>query len=297
LLTYSDYIAKRFGHKMQKISIDAGFTCPNRDGTLSVGGCAFCNNKTFSPTYCSPQKSVTQQINEGINFFSIKHNDLGYLAYFQSYSSTYGNTADILRLYNEALAHPRISGLIIGTRPDCIANDLLAELSTLAQHTYICIEIGAESIYNETLTAVNRCHTWEQTQDAVNRVAAAGIDVGLHLIMGLPGETREMMMHEADVVSTLPVTIVKLHQLQIVKGSAFERMYAENPTHFSLFSVDEYVDFCVNFVQRLRPDIVVDRFTNQSPPDLVIAPRWNLKNYEFTHRVERKMKNIGIHNS
>ncbi len=289
MLTYSDYIVSRFGHKMQKIAIDAGFTCPNRDGTLGTGGCAFCNNRSFSPTYCAPDKSVTQQIDEGIAFFANKSNGDGYIAYFQTYSSTYGNTADVLRLYHEALAHPHISGLIIGTRPDCIADDLLRELADIAKRTYVCIEIGAESIYNETLAAVNRCHTWELTQDAIRRVAAAGIDVGIHLIMGLPGESREMMLAEADAVSALPVTIIKLHQLQIVRGSAYERKYAEEPEYFRLFTADEYADFCTRFVRRLRPDIVVDRFTNQSPYKYVIAPRWGLKNYEFTRLVESKL--------
>ncbi|MBR5435098.1 MAG: TIGR01212 family radical SAM protein, partial [Bacteroidales bacterium] len=226
---------------------------------------------------------------EGIEFFANKHNTYGYIAYFQAYSSTYGDTANTMRLYREALSHPSISGLIIGTRPDCIADDLLRELVDIAKHTYVCIEIGAESIYNETLAAVNRCHTWEQTQDAVRRVAAVGIDVGIHLIMGLPGETREMMLAEADAVSELPVTIVKLHQLQIVRGSSYERIYAENPSYFDLFKVDEYADFCVRFVRRLRPDIVVDRFTNQSPHKMVIAPCWGLKNNEFTRLVESKL--------
>ena len=290
MISYSDYITQRLGCKVQKIAIDAGFSCPNRDGKLSTGGCAFCNNRTFSPPYCSPQKSVTQQINEGIDFFAHRGGAAdSYLAYFQAYSSSYGKTEDLLRIYGEALSHPRVCGMIVGTRPDCIADDLLDALQNIAREKYICFDIGAESTYDATLSAINRGHTWSQTIDAVKRVAAAKIDIGLHLIMGLPGETRQMMLDEAKEVSKLPINILKLHQLQIVRGSAFENLYARQPEKFRLFEAEEYAEFCAQFVQRLRPDIAIDRFTNQSPPQWVIAPRWNIKNQEFTRLVEAKL--------
>lgn len=289
---YSTYINRTFGCRVQKVSINAGFTCPNRDGKVGVGGCAFCNNSTFNPDYCQPSKTVTQQIEEGIAFFGKKYKTLKYLAYFQAYSNTYGATEHILSLYREALAHPLICGLVIGTRPDCLADDLLASLSQMAQTHYVAVELGAETTNDRTLQLINRGHTWQCTVEAVRRLAAASIPVGLHLIMGLPTETREEQLLRADELSALPITFVKLHQLQIVKGSAFATIYEQNPSFFDLWAADEYVGFCAEFAMRLSPHIVIERFVSQAPPSLVLAPQWGVKNYEFTHRVEKKLREL-----
>ena len=286
--TYRQYSQQTFGCRAQKVSVNAGFTCPNRDGSKGTGGCAFCNNSTFNPDYCDPRQSVTSQIDRGIEFFR-KYKTDKFLAYFQAYSNTYGQTQHIISLYNEALSHPAISGIVIGTRPDCIADDLLEYLSSVSRHKYVAIEIGVESCFDSTLTAINRGHTWQESQEAIERINANGIDVGIHMIMGLPGETRDMMLSEASMISHLPVRFLKLHQLQIVRGSAFARQYATHPNEFNLFTADEYIDFCIDFVERLSSDIVVERFISQAPRELVIAPFWDIKNYEFVHRLEKRM--------
>lgn len=288
--TYHEYCQEHFGERVQKISINAGFTCPNRDGTKGFGGCAFCNNSTFNPDYCDANVDILEQIDEGIEFFK-KYKSNKFFAYFQAYSNTYGDTERIIALYRKALSHPMISGIVVGTRPDCIADDLLDELEILSKEHYIVVELGAESCYDDTLKRINRGHTWQESVDATHRLNDRGILVGMHIIMGLPGETREMQLAEAKVISELPITFLKLHQLQIVKGSAFAKQYAEHPEYFNLWKIENYIDFCVEFANQLRPDIVIERFISQAPRDLVIAPFWNIKNYEFVHKLEQRMKN------
>lgn len=287
--TYRQYSNEVFGGRAQKLSINAGFTCPNRDGSKGVGGCHFCNNSTFNPDYCDPTQSVTTQIERGIEFFS-KYKSDKFLAYFQAYSNTYGHTQHVLRLYNEALSHPAISGIVIGTRPDCIADDLLDALAQINQTKYVAIELGVESCYNSTLSAINRGHTWEDSIEAIYRIAAHNIPVGVHLILGLPGESREEMLHMADIISPLPVSFLKLHQLQVVRGSVFGSQYEANPSKFSFFTADEYIDFCIDFLEKLNPHIVVERFISQAPKEMVLAPFWDIKNYEFVHRLEKRIE-------
>ena len=283
---YSAYIRRRFGGRVQKISVNAGFTCPNRDGTKGTGGCAFCNNSTFNPDYCDPRRSVGRQRDDGIAFFSPKYQTQNYLAYFQAYSNTYGDTAAVLAKYREALAHPKVCGLVIGTRPDCLADDLLDALADMAREVYVAVELGAESCSDATLSAINRGHTWAETCAAVNRLAERRIAVGLHMIMGLPGESREFMLSEADTLSALPVDFLKLHQLQIVRGSLFAGRYASSPESFDLWRPDDYAAFCVDFAERLNPRIIIERFVSQAPRGMVLAPQWDIKNFEFTHLVD-----------
>lgn len=286
---YNQYIREKIGRRVQKLSINIGASCPNRDGSIGVGGCAFCNNKSFSPEYCDAEKSVTQQITEGKAFFRKKYPDMAYLAYFQSYTNTYGETKKLLALYKEALACEEVLGIVIGTRPDCIAEDLLEGLAEIAKETYVCVELGAESIYDETLKKINRGHTWSCTQEAVDRLARKGIDVGLHFIMGLPGESRDDMLKVADEVSKMPIALIKLHQLQIIESSLFARSFLNRELDVELWTAEEYLDFCAAFVRRLREDIVVERFTSQSPPEMVIAPKWGLKNYEFMNLLRKRI--------
>lgn len=284
--TYRQYCNILFGNRAQKISINAGLTCPNRDGTKGWGGCTFCNNSTFNPDYCQPQIGITKQIDRGIEFFS-KYKSDTFLAYFQAYSNTYGDTKKLLQLYNEALSHPKISGIVIGTRPDCLATELLQQLADIRREKYVAIELGVESCYNDTLERINRGHTWEESVEAIKQVDKMGIDVGIHLIMGLPAETRQLMLQEATLISELPITFLKLHQLQIVKGSKMAAEYIASPQQFDLFSADEYANFCVDFLEHLAPHIVVERFISQAPREMVIAPFWNIKNFEFVHLVEK----------
>ncbi len=273
---FSAFLKEHFDCKVQKISINAGFSCPNRDGTVGTGGCSYCNNQTFNPGYCAPCKSVSEQLEEGKRFFSGKYPQMKYLAYFQAYTNTHDRVENLRRLYEEALSVKDVVGIIIGTRPDCMPDSLLDYLEELSRRTFLLVEYGAESSHNSTLELINRCHTWQQTVDAVLRTAARGVMSGLHLIMGLPGESREMMLETVDAVSELPVSTVKFHQLQLIKGTRMAWDVAEGKYDICRFSVDEYIDLCVDIVRRINPSIAIERFTSQSPDDLLIYPRWGL---------------------
>lgn len=286
--SYSTYIKQKFGKRVQKVSLDTGFTCPNRDGTKGIGGCTYCNNNTFNPYYCKPKKSITQQLNDGIAFFAKKYKTQEYLAYFQAYSNTYADIELVKSLYLEALNHPKIVGLVIGTRPDCINEDLIQFLSDLAKRNYISLEFGVESTLNKTLDFINRCHSFEETIAAYELSKNKGIELGAHVIIGLPGETREEMLHHANELSKLPINTLKIHQLQIVKHTMMARQYETNPEFFQLFSLNEYIQFMGKFVSKLRPDIIIERFTSESPAHLLVAPKWNgIKNFEITSKIEK----------
>lgn len=287
---FADFLGSRFDGKVQKISLHAGFTCPNRDGTIGVGGCTYCNNQTFSPDYCHTGKSITCQIDEGIAFFARKYPDMRYLAYFQAYTNTYGELEELKRKYEEALAHPGVVGIIIGTRPDCMPDDLLVYLAELSHRTFVLVEYGVESTCDETLRRINRGHDFAASADAIRRTAAAGVLVGAHLILGLPGETRAQMLDHARRMSQLPLDTLKLHQLQLIRHTRMAREYEERPQDFHLYAVDEYIDLAIDFAERLSPRIAIERFVSQSPTSLLIVPNWGLKNHEFTARLLRRMR-------
>lgn len=286
---YGTYLRNHFNCKIQKISIHAGFTCPNRDGTKGVGGCTYCNNQTFNPEYCRTEKSVSQQLEEGKVFFARKYPGMKYLAYFQAYTNTYGELETLKQKYEEALEHPGIVGIVIGTRPDCMPDELLAYLQELNRRTFLTIEYGIESVYDSTLKRINRGHTHAQTEEAVCRTAEKGIPTGGHIILGLPGESREQLIREAGILSNLPLTTLKLHQLQLIKGTRMASEFEQNPKDFHLYEADEYIELCIDFLEHLRPGIVLERFASQSPKELLIAPDWGLKNYEFTERIKKRM--------
>jgi radical SAM protein (TIGR01212 family) len=290
---FADFLAKHFPYKVQKISINAGFTCPNRDGTKSVGGCTYCNNQTFSPEYCYTGKTVSEQLEEGIRFFSSKYPEMKFLAYFQAYTNTYGELSKLMDLYCEALKHPDVVGLIIGTRPDCIPDTLLRELKKMEENYFILIEYGVESTNNDTLLFVNRGHTYEDAIDTIERTVSHGLMCGIHLILGLPGESREMILSHACKISELPVTTIKLHQLQLIRNTRMARQYEENPELFHLFELDEYIDLCIDFIERLHPGFILERFVSQSPKDLLIAPDWGVKNNEFIVKINRRIAERG----
>lgn len=276
--------------KTQKISVNAGFTCPNRDGTLGMGGCTFCNNQTFNPDYCQTSKSITTQLEEGKQFFARKYPDMRYLAYFQAYTNTYADLPTLQQKYEEALSVDGVVGLVIGTRPDCMPTPLLDYLALLSRHTFLIVEYGVESIYDRTLRRINRGHTWADSIDAIRRTADRGIHVGAHIILGLPGESIDDMMAEADTLSQLPLKILKLHQLQLIRGTAMAQEYLEHPDDFIRFTPDSYASLVARFVARTRPDIIFDRFVSQSPPHLLAQPGWGLKNHEFMALVEKQLK-------
>jgi len=273
--SYSGYFKRIFGGRIQKLTIDAGFTCPNRDGSLSVGGCTFCNNDAFNPSYCESVKSITQQIEEGIEFHAVRYRRADrYLAYFQAYSNTHAPLERLKQIYDEALAHPRVIGVVIGTRPDCVDADKLDYIQSLAQNHYVAVEYGLESTYNSTLERINRGHSYEKSVWAIQETAKRGIKVGAHIIFGLPGETREMMMSQAQTLSLLPLDTIKFHQLQIIKGTIMEQEYLQNPNDFKLFAMDEYLNFMADFLERFNPNIVVERFTGEAPPRFLATPSW-----------------------
>ena len=287
---YADLLAMHFPFKVQKISVNAGFTCPNRDGSKGIGGCTYCNNQTFSPQYTGQQKSIKQQLEEGINFFSRKYPEMKYIAYFQSYTNTYGDVKDLIGKYITALNHPEVVGLIVATRPDCISDELLDELVKLNKNYFLLIEYGIESTNNNTLAYINRGHTYEDAIDAITRTYQSGILCGAHLILGLPGESKEMILSHADRLSKLPLTTLKLHQLQLIQYTKMALQYEKEPERFRLFSADEYIDLCIEFMERLSPEIIIERFISQSPKDLLIAPDWGLKNHEFTAKLNKRIQ-------
>ena len=275
---YSNYFRREFGERVQKVSIEAGFTCPNRDGKLGTGGCTYCNNEAFNPSYCKASKSVTQQVREGIEFHKKRYRRARkYLAYFQAYSNTYAPLDSLKKIYNEALNIPGIIGLVIGTRPDCVDREILDYLSDLSKKVFVLVEYGVESCYNTTLQRINRKHTYEQSEKAIIETANRNIRVGAHIIFGLPGETRRQMLDEAGILSRLPLNNVKFRQLQIITGTEMAREYLENPDIFDPFSWEEYLDFFIEFLERLNPEFVVERFTGDAPPDLIVGPRWFMK--------------------
>ena len=287
---FSSFIRERFNGRVQKVSIDAGFTCPNKDGTKGVGGCTYCNNNTFNPDYCKPIKPINTQIEEGIQFFSKKYKVQNYLAYFQAFTNTYAPIKDLTKMYEEALSHKDVIGLVIATRPDSIKDEVLDYLQELSERGYfIKLEFGLESTNNKTLELINRCQTHEEAIDAFNRAKNRGLHLGGHLILGLPGETKKDMLEHAVKISSLPINTLKIHHLQIVKGTVMAVQFKRSPETFSFMSLDEYIDLVVDFLEILNPEIIVERFFSESPARMLIHPKYGLKNFEVKHLVEKRL--------
>ena len=290
---YGTWIRRQFPYRVQKISIDAGFTCPNRDGRISTGGCIYCDNRTFNPSYCQRRHSVTQQLEEGKRFFAHKYPDMKYLAYFQAFTNTYAPLSQLKALYEEALQVDDIVGIVIGTRPDCVSDELLDYLAELNQRTFVLVEYGIESANNDTLLRINRGHSFEQSQEAIQRTHQRGLLTGAHIILGLPGEDAAESLRQASIISSLPIDILKIHQMQIIRGTRLAEEFAANPFH--IYTVDEYIKLIAEYIQRLRPDLILERFVSQSPKELLIAPHWGLKNYEFTNLLVNHLKQNKIY--
>ena len=286
---YGTWIREQFPFRVQKISVDAGFSCPNRDGKVGRGGCVFCDNRTFNPAYCEREKSITEQIIAGKEFFKRKYPDMKYLAYFQAYSNTYADVETLKRRYEEALSVEDVVGIVIGTRPDCVPDDTLDYLDKLNQQTFMIVEYGIESANDETLRIINRGHSFECSADAVRRTADRGIITGGHVIIGLPGEGPEECLRQADIISSLPLNILKLHQMQVVKGTRLAEM---NPYIYN--KVEDYIRLVAEYISRLRPDLILERFVSQSPKGMVIAPSWGLKNHEFTNLLDNYLREHDI---
>lgn len=286
---YGTYIRNYFGTRVQKISVSGGFTCPNRDGLKGKGGCTFCNNDSFIPGYSQPKLPVYEQIETGINFFKDKYPDMEYLAYFQSYTNTYDAMDKLKQLYEEALSHPKVIGLIVGTRPDCISDELIDYFAQLSKKTYLVVELGIESTNEETLKIINRGHTFKEAEEMIYKLTKKDIKIGTHLILGLPYESNEEMILHAQKLSSLPINYLKLHQLQYVKGSLLGKQYLKNPENYKVWTVDEYIDLVVNFIEQVSPTIVLERFASETPKHLQIAPKWGLKNFELVSKIEKQL--------
>ncbi len=287
---FSTYFKNKFEERVQKVSVDAGFTCPNRDGSKGLGGCTYCNNKTFKPTYCNLESSVANQVKEGVEFFGKKYKSMKFLAYFQAFTNTYAPLENLKLLYEEALEHPKVVGLVVSTRPDAVNEELLDYLAELSKTMYIMVEFGLESHLDKSLKLINRGHTFAESIWALEQTAKRGINNCAHLILGLQGESRDELLEQAKVISKLPIKNLKLHQLQIHKGTLLEKQYLQNPAQFKMFTLEEYIELVVDYLELLNPIIIVERFVSQAPAEMLIAPKWGLKNFEFVAKVEKRLK-------
>lgn len=307
--TFVGYFKRKYGERLQKIVLDAGFTCPNRDGKVGRGGCTYCDNAAFHPSYSTAGKSLHRQLDEGIGFHKVRYRTTEhYLAYFQSFSNTYAPLPVLKELYEEALSHPQVVGIVIGTRPDCVDDEKLDYLAALSQGRIlkdwaramnggtrtapvVTVEYGIESCYDVTLSRINRGHDFETARRAIQMTAERGIDAGAHFILGLPGETRQMMLDSCDLINALPLRSAKFHQLQIVKGTKMEKEYAEKPDDFTGFTLEGYIDFFTDMLERLRPDLFIERFAGEVPPRFVNETPWGLiRNVELLRLLDRRLE-------
>lgn len=303
--SYGAWMKNRFGCKVQKISIDAGFSCPNRDGKIGRGGCIYCNNATFNPDYCTntagrvsqeerillTTENIKSQLEKGKEFFSRKYPEMKYIAYFQSYTNTYDDIEALKQMYEAVLSVPDVVGISIATRPDCVSDELLDYLEELSHRTFLTMEYGVESLNDKTLKIINRGHTSECSINIIRNTHARGIIVCAHLILGLPGESREEILRQEEIINSLPIDFLKLHQLQITKGTILEHR-PDLIEQCTLYTPEEYIDLVVEYLSRLRSDIIIERFTSQSPAELLVAPRWGLKNYEFTNLLNKRLAEL-----
>ncbi|MBL6963672.1 MAG: TIGR01212 family radical SAM protein [Bacteroidetes bacterium] len=288
--TYSNFLQKKFGRRIQKIAVDAGFSCPNRDETTRKGGCTFCSNEAFRPKFCDADKSIKEQLKTGISHYKKRYKTpQQFMAYFQAYTNTYASVDILEERYRAALEFPEVQAICIGTRPDCMDDAVLNLLEDISKEYFVSVEFGIESVFDDTLEKVNRGHGFEQTVDMINQTAARGLHTGGHIIFGLPGETKEMMLYEAEVLSKLPLDSIKFHQLQILKNTEMETYFREYPEEFVQFSLDEYLDFLLCFLEIFRPDIVIERIASEIPVEFLVNTAWNQVKYE---QIVNKLENL-----
>ncbi len=291
--SFGVYLKGLFGERVYKVNVDAGFTCPNRDGTVGYGGCIYCNNDSFRPSSCRAVKPLKEQIQEGIKYLSKRYGAKKFIVYFQPYTNTYAPVERLKALYKEALSEPSVIGLAIGTRPDCVDEEKIRLLETLARDYFILVEYGLQSIYDRTLRFINRGHDYATFVRAVEMTHGRGIKIGAHIIVGFPTETEEEMLHMADVVSELPIEFLKIHQLQVIKHTALEKYYNTHPFH--IFDYSEYLDFLARFLERLSPEIVIQRLFATAPDSILVAPKWGKSKQEILRDIERYLEEKGIY--
>jgi radical SAM protein (TIGR01212 family) len=290
--SFSSFVRQRFDTTVYKVNIDAGFTCPNRDGTVGTGGCTYCNNESFKPDHCRPGLSVTEQVRNGIEYLRPRYGAESFLAYFQAYTNTYAPVEKLRELYEEALQEPSVIGLAIGTRPDCVDQEKLELLAELGRDHFVLVEYGVQSVHDRTLKAINRGHDYETFLRAVKETRKLGIETGAHLIVGLPGESREEMLEGAHAISASGVGFLKIHQLQVIKDTPMGRDYEKSP--FKVLGYEEYLSLVGDFLDRLRPDIVIQRLFATAPDDILIAPRWGRSRHQVLRDIEAYMLEKGL---
>lgn len=290
--SYAQYFERTFGERVQKATIDAGFTCPNRDGNVARGGCTYCNNDAFNPSYNDSKKPVVQQLQEGMDFHKNRYRRAGkYLAYFQAYSNTYAPLEELKKLYGPALEMENVVGIVVGTRSDCMDEEKLKYFAEISKTHYVILEYGIESTYDKTLERINRGHNFQNVIDMIHLTKEYGIKTGGHMIFGLPGESREEMMEQVHVLNKLPLDNIKFHQLQIITGTKMAKEFKAHPENFELFGMEEYIDFMVRFVERLNPNFVVERFAGEVPPRFLVSQAWgNLRNDQILQKIERELE-------
>ena len=292
--SYKRYLQQEFGTRVQKLTIDAGFTCPNRDGSVGVGGCSYCLNEAFNPSYCTPQKRVEQQLSEGIEFHRNRYRRAGaYLAYFQAFSNTYAPLEELREIYRPAIEHPAVQGIVIGTRPDCIDAAKLDFFAELQKKLYVSIEYGVESCNNATLSRINRGHNFETAVRTIEATAQRNIHCAAHFIYGLPGETPEQWLTNLNDINNLKINGIKFHQLQIIKHTAMMQDFIDHPNDFHNFTQDTYIDFIVQITEQLNPNFVIERFAGEVPPRYLYVNQWGLTRYDVVlQKIEKRMAEL-----
>ena len=292
---YAHFLQKYFVGKVQKLTINAGTTCPVRDGRLSRGGCSFCNARSFVPTI-APHTDIVAQVERGKRFFAHKHSRQSspiYLAYFQSGTNTYAPVDQIRPLIEAALSVDGVEGVVLATRPDCLSAEWLTYLHALSEKTFVMVELGVESVDDDVLCAVGRGHDVACSAQAIAKLKAIDIPICVHLIFGLPGESADYPIRAAHWLNEQCIDVVKLHQLQVVRGSRMAEVFENDPACIPLFTLDRYVQTVVDFLEYLSPTIAVERFVSQSPATELIAPRWGVKNDEVLSCIEAELERRG----
>lgn len=285
---YNSYLKEKFGCRVHKVSVDVGFTCPNRDGNVAIGGCIYCNNDSFVPSYARSRVSLQDQIRTGMEYLKKRFKAEKFIIYFQAYTNTYDKIEKLEKLYREALDNENVVGLAIGTRSDCVDEKKIKLFEDLAKDWFVTIEYGIESIYDKTLEYMNRGHNYQSLLEAIQITRKQGINIGAHIIVGFPTETRDEMLQMADEISRLKIDFLKVHNLHVVKNTPLARMYAKDPFH--VFNYEEYIDFISRFIEQLSPKIVLERLFTDTPQNLLIAPRWNKTHTEILRGIEMELE-------
>lgn len=285
---FSRFLRERFGTRVYRVTLDAGFTCPNVDGSVAVGGCVYCDNRSFSPNRRLPRSTIRAQVQRGIGLVQKRYGADKFLAYFQAATNTYAPLDRLRRLYDEALDHPQIVGLAVGTRPDCVPEPILDLLAGYARDRYVCLELGLQTMHDRTLDWMNRGHHFDAFADAVHRCQGRGLDLCAHVILGLPGESHDDMLATADALAGLPVNAVKIHNLHVVKNTPLERMYQAGEVR--LLERAEYVQVVCDFLERLPPEMVIHRLNGDAPPDYLVAPQWCLDKSSLLRAIHAELE-------